>query len=103
MKGSRMITTPPPCRTTSPLYHQLSPPRHIVDQQPPTHQNNMISQPYVLRTTRSGKNLVLVGDVQQQGHYDESFGLEVMHGVTYEENAIEIMNSDSSDDLLSTM
>ena len=102
MKGSRMITTPPPCRTTPPLYQQLSPPRHIVDQQPPTHQNNFISQPYVLRTTRSGKNLVLVGDAHREGHDDE-FGLEVMHGVTYEENAIEIMNSDSSDDLLPTM
>lgn len=102
MKGSRMITTPPPCRTTSPLYQQLSPPRHIVDQQPPTHQDNLISQPYVLRTTRSGKNLVLVGDAHREGHDDE-FGLEVMHGVTYEENAIEIMNSDSSDDLLPTM
>ena len=96
MKGSRMITTPPPCRT-SPLYQQLSPPRHIVDE---PHQN--ITQPYVLRTTRSGKNLVLVGEGGPPGQHDE-FGLEVMHGVTYEENAIEIMNSNSSDDLLPTM
>ena len=99
MKGSRMITTPPPsCRTTSPLYQQLSPPRHIVDQQPSSPENT-ISQPYVLRTSRSGKNLVLVGEVgSSQGHHHDEFGLEVMHGVTYEESAIEIMNSNSTDD-----
>lgn len=92
MKGSRMITTPPPCRT-SPLYQQLSPPRNIVD-----HPNQNISQPYVLRTTVSGKNLVLVGELGPQGQGDN--GLEVMHGVTYEENSIEIMKSNSKDDML---
>eukprot|EP00977_Amphora_coffeiformis_P005574 scaffold1171_cov177-Amphora_coffeaeformis.AAC.4 len=93
MKGSRMITTPPPCRT-SPLYQQLSPPRQIVDH---PHQN--ISQPYVLRTTLSGKNLVFVGELGTNGHNDDG-GLEVMHGVTYEENPIEIMKSNSKDEMM---
>jgi len=93
MKGSRMITTPPPCRT-SPLYQQLSPPRQIVDR---PHQN--ISQPYVLRTTLSGKSLVYVGELGTNGH-DAGGDLEVMHGVTYEENSIEIMKSNSKDEMM---
>jgi hypothetical protein len=92
VKGSRMITTPPPCRN-SPLYQQLSPPRHIVDH---PHQN--LSQPYVLRTSDSGKNFHLVDESGALIEGEEA--PERMHGVTYEENSIEIMKSDSKDDLI---
>lgn len=91
VKGSRMITTPPPCRN-SPLYQQLSPPRHIVD-----HPHHNLSQPYVLRTSDSGKNFHLVGE---SGAVEGEEAPERMHGVTYEENSIEIMKSDSKDDLM---
>jgi hypothetical protein len=96
VKGSRMVTTPPPYRT-SPSYRQLSPPLHAADN---VQQN--ASQPYVLRSTETGKSLVSVDQHSSAAQVDDG-SLECMQGVTYEEHSIEIMKSVSKDEVLPRM
>ena len=93
LKGSRMMTTPPPCRTP-PMYQQLSPPRHDLPQN--------ISQPYLLRSTETGKSLVSADSLGPPGPSEDE-GVEVMHGVTYEEHSIEVTKSSAKKELLPPM
>jgi len=121
IKGSRTPTTPPPMG--SPSYHQLSPPRNIVDHR----LDSNVPRPYVVRTNPNGQS---GGFVDSQQHFinDRPMGLAVEnrnnqyyhhhhnyppfnncadgqglfninHNGTYEERNIEILKTDSKDEM----
>lgn len=101
-KGSRMIKTPPPRGSVSPLYHhhQLSPPPDIVDH--PDSRSN-VSRPHVMRSGMAQlRNPVLVRSRSDLGPTTTAPVLEnsteqvqLVKGRTYRESSIEITNADA--------
>ena len=84
IKGLRTPTTPPPSMTavggsdsTSPAYHQLSPPRNIIDHR----LGAGLSKPYVLRTSAragDGSTKIVVSPESERGLKAEGWAQEVV-------------------------
>ena len=125
-KGMRSMTQTPPPRIGSPAYHhQVSPPRKIIDHRIETN----VSRPYVVRTNPMTQKLVLVspgsfvrpvtplvcipvGSRSYSPNHNQPLSTlpeqmpslspygHMMSSRTYEEHNIEILKSDSKDEMI---